>query len=146
MRSIFLVALKKIIIFTIFFYQFSVFATEQQKDPLNSPSWNEMHKIILNAEPVIFDDRIEVSIPSFAEDPTNVPITIKVKDIKKIEEIIVFADLNPIQKVLSFKPFNIKPSLSFRIKVEQSTPVRAGVKTSDGIWHVGGRWLEAAGG
>lgn len=105
-----------------------------------------MHLQILDNEPVIFDDKVKVSIPDFAEDPMNVPVSVRVKDLDNIEKIVVFADLNPIQKVLSFQPFHIKPYLSFRIKVEQSTPVRAAVKTEDGVWHVGGRWLEATGG
>ncbi|MBL1143273.1 MAG: quinoprotein dehydrogenase-associated SoxYZ-like carrier [Proteobacteria bacterium] len=105
-----------------------------------------MHSKILNNEPVIFDDRVQISMPDFAEDPMNVPVSVQVNNLENIEEIVIFADLNPIQKVLSFQPFHIKPYLSFRIKVEQSTPVRAAVRTSDGSWHVGGSWLEAAGG
>lgn len=121
------------------------FATSQV-DPLDSPSWESMHLKMLDNEPVVFDDRVTVNIPEFAEDPMNVPVSVRVKDLDNIKEIVVFADLNPIQKVLSFQPLHIKPYLSFRIKVEQSTPVRAAAKTSDGVWHVGGRWLEAAGG
>jgi sulfur-oxidizing protein SoxY len=32
------------------------------------------------------------------------------------------------------------------MKIEQATPVRAAAMTSDGVWHVGGVFLEAAGG
>lgn len=126
--------------------QATVFAIEKVIDPLDSPSWQVMHEVILNNEPVVFDERVVVSTPDFAEDAMNVPVSVRVNEIKDIQEIVVFADLNPIQKVLNFKPVNIKPYLAFRIKVEQATPVRAAVKTADGVWHVGGRWLEAAGG
>lgn len=126
------------------FFYFSY--AEPQIDPLNSPSWNTMHSKMLNNESVVFDDRVKVSMPNFAEDPMNVPVSVRVEGLTDIEEIIVFADLNPIQKVLSFQPLHIKPYLSFRIKVEQSTPIRAAARTADGIWHIGGRWLEATGG
>lgn len=121
-------------------------ANESVIDPLNSPSWSVMHHLMLNNEPVVFDDHVEVRTPDFAEDPMNVPVSVNVNGLDDIEEVVVFADLNPIQKVLSFKPLNINPYIAFRIKVEQGTPVRAAAKTKDGVWHVGGRWLEAAGG
>ncbi len=122
------------------------YATETSEDPLNSPSWALMHQTVLNNEAFIFDERVSVALPSLAEDPMNVPVTVRVDGLEDIKEIVVFADLNPIHKVLVFRPVHIKPTISFRFKVEQSTPVRAAVKTADGIWHVGGTWLEAAGG
>lgn len=105
-----------------------------------------MHERLLNNEAVVFDDHVIIHAPEFAEDPLNVPVSIEVNGLDDIQDIVVFADLNPIQEILNFKPINIKPYLAFRIKVEQATPLRAAVKTADGIWHVGGRWLEAAGG
>ncbi len=121
-------------------------ATNNNLDPLDSPGWNVMHEFILGGEPVVFDDRVIINIPEFAEDPLNVPVSIRIEGIKDIQDIVIFADMNPIQKVLNFKPVKIEPYIAFRIKVEQSTPIRAAVKTSDGVWHVGGKWLEAAGG
>lgn len=129
------------------FYSATVTSVETGPiDPLDSPSWAVMHELMLNNEPVVFDDRVIVNTPDFAEDALNVPVSIEVAGIENIQDIVVFADLNPIQKVLSFKPIEVKPYLAFRIKVEQATPVRAAVKTADGVWHVGGRWLDAAGG
>lgn len=116
------------------------------KDPLNSPSWDVMHEVMLNNEPVVFDERVIVSAPEFAEDALNVPVSIRSQGIENIEKVVVFADLNPIQKIVEFQPLDIKPYLSFRIKVEQATPIRAAFKTSDGVWHVGSHWLEASGG
>ena len=121
-------------------------AIEKVVDPLDSPSWEVMHQSMLNNEPVVFDDNIVVRTPAFAEDPMNVPISVSINGLEDIEEIVVFADLNPIQEVLSFKPIKVEPYLSFRIKVQQATPVRAAAKTKDGTWHVGGKWLDASGG
>lgn len=135
------------LLISICFYSPFVVSTETNLiDPLDSPSWTVMHELILNNEPVIFDDRVVVNTPDFAEDALNVPVSIEVLGLKDIQDIVVFADLNPIQKILNFKPIEVKPYLAFRIKVEQATPVRVAVKTSDGVWHVGGRWLDAAGG
>ena len=134
------------IFFILLIHANSIFALEQEADPLNSPSWKLMHEVMLNSEPVIFDNRVVVNTPNFAEDALNVPVSINANEISNIQEIVVFADLNPIQRVLDFKPINSNASISFRIKVEQSTPVRAAVKTSDGVWYVGGKWLDAAGG
>jgi sulfur-oxidizing protein SoxY len=36
--------------------------------------------------------------------------------------------------------------VSFRFKLEQASPVRAAVRTADGVWHIGGTWVDSAGG
>lgn len=136
----------KPIIVTFLLVSFHCQADQKISDPLDSPQWEVMHQIILDSGPVEFDERVTVITPDFAEDPMNVPVSVSIEGIDDIEEIVVFVDLNPIWKVLSFRPIRTEPYLSFRIKVEQSTPVRAAARTSDGIWHVGGRWLNAAGG
>ena len=115
-------------------------------DPLDGPTWKTVHKMMLANEKVVFDDRVKVVVPDMAEDPMNVPVSVKVEGIGEIEEIRVFADLNPIQKILNFYPGKIEPFIAFRFKVQQSTPVRAAARTKDGVWHVGGQWLDATGG
>ncbi|MCG8378836.1 MAG: quinoprotein dehydrogenase-associated SoxYZ-like carrier [Proteobacteria bacterium] len=115
-------------------------------DPLDSPNWEVMHKNILSNENVVFDERVKVIAPERAEDPMNVPVSVRVNDISDIEEIRVFADLNPISEIMSFYPGESQPYIGFRIRVEQATPVRAAVLTKDGVWHVGGRWIDASGG
>ncbi len=137
---------KTALLFAFMSIQYMTYAASNSIDPLNSPGWEVMHDIMLDGDNVVFDNNVIVTVPDFAEDPLNVPVSVEVVGINQIEQIVVFADLNPIQKILGFKPIDIKPFISFRIKVEQSTPVRAAVKTSNGVWHVGGRWIEAAGG
>ena len=41
----------------------------------------------------------------------------------------VYADLNPIVKVLQFYPDKAKPYLAFRVKLQQSRPIRAAART-----------------
>lgn len=118
----------------------------EQPDPLGSPAWITMVRMVLHQEPVVFDDRVKVTAPISAEDSMHVPVSIQVEGIADIQDIVVFSDLNPIPKILSFKPTGVDPYLAFRFKVQQSTPVRAAVKTRDGVWHVGGQWIDAAGG
>lgn len=115
-------------------------------DPLNSPSWYYIRAHFFDQQKLVFDERVQVLAPKSAEDPLDVPVMIKANDIPDVEEIVVIADLNPIQKILSYSPKLARPELSFRFKIEQSTPVRAAVKTRDGVWHLGGTWISAAGG
>lgn len=118
----------------------------QSIDPLNSPQWGVMHKQFLNNEKVVFDDRVKVYAPEYAEDSMNVPVSFDASAFKDIKEIVVIADLNPIQLVLKYFPEKLSPYLAFRIKLQQGSPIRAAVKTSDNVWHVGGTWVDAAGG
>jgi len=107
------------------FHPLTLPAADALVDPLDSPAWAVMHERILDNEPVVFDDRVVVRTPEFAEDPMNVPVSVTVNALEGIQDIVIFADLNPIQKVMEFKPVHLKPYIAFRFKVEQSTPVRA---------------------
>jgi sulfur-oxidizing protein SoxY len=117
-------------------------------DPLQSPVWADMVKAEFAGADYVFDERVKVSVPATVENQAQVPVTADARDVPNVEKLVVFADLNPIQHVLTFSPRAAKaePYVSFRMKVEQATPVRAAALTSDGIWHVGGVFLEAAGG
>lgn len=127
----------------LFFVSGAVMAAD---DPLRSPSWDAMVQRHLDGGPVEFDDRVKVIMPPSAEDPYTVPVQVRVEGIDAVEEIRLIADLNPLPYILSYTPTRAEPSISFRFKVEQSTPVRAAARTPDGIWHVGGAWLTASGG
>jgi sulfur-oxidizing protein SoxY len=115
-------------------------------DPLQSPQWSLMHQRFLSNEPVVFDDKVQVTAPPSAEDSLNVPIAFKVQGLDKVEQVVVIADLNPIPQILRFYPVAISPSLAFRIKLQQGTPIHVAAKDDKGLWHVGGTWVDAAGG
>ncbi len=115
-------------------------------DPLKSPMWRDMVERYFGDQPVRFDDRVRVTLPSIVENQAQVPVTADARAVPDVVRMIVFADLNPIQHVLTFTPAKAEAYISFRMKVEQGTPVRAAVETRDGVWHVGGVFLDAAGG
>lgn len=121
-------------------------AAEVPEDPLASPGWRYMHARFIGDAPMVFDERVEVLMPPAAEDPLGVPVMVRAPGLSDVEQVIVFADLNPIVKILEFEPLSAQASIGFRFKVEQATPVRAAMRTRDGVWHLGGAWLEANGG
>ena len=124
----------------------SVLAADLPADPLNSPAWSTIAGRYFKGQTVVFDARVKVLAPASAEDPLDVPVQISADGLADVQEMLVVADLNPIQKILSYEPLHADPSLAFRFKVEQSTPIRAAARTKDGVWHLGGVWLSAAGG
>ena len=115
-------------------------------DPFKSFQWPELKKEFLPAGArVQFDARVRVLGPAFAEDPMNVPITVSA-DLPGVQRLIVLVDRNPIRKVLELQPLAAQPAVSFRFKLEQASPVRALALTADGLWHVGGTWVDSSGG
>lgn len=118
-------------------------------DPLRSPLWEGMRARFLGDEPLSFDPRVTVTMPAAAEDSLNVPVHVHAQGLTGIERVVVFADLNPIPKIIEFVPGDAlrdaPVDFSFRFKVEQSSPVRAAV-FGQGRWYVGGAWVSAAGG
>lgn len=117
-------------------------------DPLNSPVWNDLAKKTFGDAEIVFDDRVKVVVPDVVENQAQVPVSADARALPNVERLVVLTDLNPIQHVLTLTPVAAKADafVSFRLKVEQGTPVRAAALTSDGVWHVGGVFLEAAGG
>ncbi len=121
-------------------------AWQENGDPLASARWAEMEKTFLAGAPILFDPRIRVTAPSVAENPLQVPVTVDASALAKVLEVVVFADFNPIARVLRFFPEGATAYLGFHVKLQQSTPVRAAVRTADGVWHVGGTWVTTMGG
>lgn len=116
------------------------------EDPLNSVNWSDMRAQFFGDASYVFDDRIKVVVPNVVENQAQVPVTADASALQGVQKLVVFADLNPIQHVLTLTPIEAAPVISVRIKVEQATPVRAAALTADGVWHVGGTYLDAAGG
>ncbi len=116
------------------------------EDPLQSANWAELRKVYFANQRIVFDNRVKVVAPKLAEDSMNVPIGVSAEGLPDVEEVVVLADHNPIVKVLHFYPYGVKPALSFRLKLQQASPIRALARTRDGVWHAGGVWVDAAGG
>lgn len=130
----------------LFFYCSTTFALDLVKDPFSSVQWADMQSAFMQGKPVVFDARVKVKTPDYAEDPMNVPVTVDATELDNIQQIIIFADFNPIPLIARYYPNNAKAILSFRFKIQQSSPVRAAVLTSDNVWHIGGAWVDSAGG
>lgn len=119
-----------------------------EADPLQSVMWEYHHKGLLDGEPYVFDERVQVQVPPFAEDSRQVPIHIDARALgDEVVRIEAWADLNPIPRIFTFTPGDqVLPLVAIRIRVEQATPIRAAVLTRDGLWHIGSAKVDAAGG
>ena len=117
-------------------------------DPLQSVMWDYYQPRFLGEAPYRFDDNVRISVPPFAEDARQVPISIDATALgNEVVRIIAWAELNPIARIFSFYPSGpVAPRISLNIRVEQATPIRAAVLTRDGIWHVGSARFDASGG
>ncbi|WP_051303075.1 quinoprotein dehydrogenase-associated SoxYZ-like carrier [Comamonas composti] len=119
-------------------------------DPLGSLQWPTLREQYLENAPVRFTDEVIVRTPAFADDAMNVPLQVDARALSAkgggVQRIFVVVDRNPVREVLDFEPLQALPMLSFRIRLEQASPVRAMVRTRDGQWHVGSVQAHAAGG
>lgn len=121
-------------------------AAEEARDPLGSVVWADMKEQFFGAAPVVFDERVKVSVPSIVENQAQVPVTADARALDGVRKLVIFADLNPIQHVATVQPKKAAAYIALLMKVEQATPVRAAALLDDGTWHVGGVYLDAAGG
>jgi sulfur-oxidizing protein SoxY len=119
-------------------------------DPLGSMQWPSLREQYLANAPVHFTDAVIVRTPAFADDAMNVPLQVDARALANmgggVQRMLVVVDRNPVREVLAFEPLRALPMLSFRMRLEQASPVRAMVQTRDGLWHVGSVLAQAAGG
>jgi sulfur-oxidizing protein SoxY len=116
-------------------------------DPLQSPFLPIVLQLVLpEGARVRFDDRVKVTMPEIAEDQRQFPVQVDARAVPDVRRIIVFADLNPIQKAVEYTPHDAEAFIALRIKLDQRTPVRAAVQVADGSWLLAGAWIDAAGG
>lgn len=121
-------------------------AQTAEADPMGSAAWAERARELFGDARVVFDARVEVLAPKSAEDALQVPITVRIDPAIGAQRVFVFADYNPIVPVLAFEPHAAAPYLAFRLKMQQSGPVRAAARDADGVWHVGHTWVATGGG
>lgn len=115
-------------------------------DPYGSLAWPLIQREFAEGATVSTDPRIEVVVPRFAEDPMNVPVSVRIVGLADIERVRIVVDRNPIRQVLDFLPLAALPQFSFRFKLEQASPVRALVRTKGGRWLAGHAWVDSSGG
>ncbi len=115
-------------------------------DPLGSPMWDYHAAKLFGGAPVVFDASVKVVLPVLAENQHVLPVTVDARALGQVERIVIFADLNPIPVAVEYTPLAAQAFIATRIKLDQRTPVRAAVLTADGVWHVAGEWVDAAGG
>ena len=106
--------------------QFLLIQNSYANNPVASPTFDDILKEIINNEKYIFDDKnIKIKVPTFADNPIQVPIFVDAKAIKNAKRLIIFADLNPIPKIIDMDLKNLLALISLNIKVAQETPIRA---------------------
>lgn len=127
-------------------FGFQAMAREIPADPLNSVMWESMAERFMPDGDIVFDDRVIVLAPLSAENQFHVPVTVDASQLDDVTDIIAVADLNPIPLVLNMRPQRSLSYIGFRLKLQQTSPIHVGVRTADGIWHVGYAIVDAAGG
>jgi sulfur-oxidizing protein SoxY len=117
------------------------------KNPISSPTFDDIVKNVLKNEKYIFDDKnIEISVPKFADNPVQVPVFVNAKNIKDAKRMIIVADLNPTPEIIDMDLTNLLPVISMNIKVAQETPLRALILDKDNLWHIGTANIRSFGG
>jgi sulfur-oxidizing protein SoxY len=122
------------------------FAASPPSDPLNSVMWEALRDQYFAGAPVVFDNAVKVTAPAAAEDTRAVPLSVDATALGRVVEMVAIADLNPFPLVLRYHPGTAAPYIATRIKIQQATAVRGAARTADGVWHVSGVMVDAAGG
>ncbi|WP_444985132.1 quinoprotein dehydrogenase-associated SoxYZ-like carrier [Halomonas mongoliensis] len=116
-------------------------------DPLGSFMWELYRERYLGDAPYVFDSRVRLSAPGFAEDSGQVPLDIDAGELgDDFERMLAWVELNPIPLIFDYDPRSHGlPRLSLNVRLEQASPVRVAVQRH-GVWHIGSTHIEAEGG
>ena len=98
------------------------------------------------------DDLIVLDAPKRADDAAIVPVSITAQipqtDERYIKTIYLFIDKNPgpLAGTFRFSPRSGRADLSFRVRVNAYSPIRAIAETNDGELYMSRRFIKATGG
>ncbi len=119
-------------------------------DPLDSSRWRYIVAEHFRDARIVFDERVQVFAPGASEDGRATPVFLRISGLEDVRQIRVLADAAAPGAVLDYFPGAAPAardfSLGFGLRLAQATPLRAAVLTGDGVWHIGGRWIDAQGG
>ena len=115
-------------------------------DHMESSTFNGIIKEVVKDDKYIFDDNIKIKVPDFADNSMQVPIFIDGKNIQDAKRIVLYADYNPIQKIIDMQLENLFAVLSLNIKVAQETPLRVFILDDKNIWHISSKNIKSNGG
>lgn len=98
------------------------------------------------------EDLIVLDVPRRAEDAALVPVSISAgipqSDARYISTVWLVIDRNPgpLAGTFRFTPRSGKADLSFRVRVNEYTPIRVIAETNDGQLYMNRRFIKASGG
>ncbi|MDD2266752.1 thiosulfate oxidation carrier protein SoxY [Sulfuricurvum sp.] len=122
-------------------------ASTLAQNPIYSPTFDDLVHDTLHTQTYFFDDEnITITVPKFADNPSQVPVSIDASKIKNPKRMVVFADLNYIPEIMDVDVLRLKPIFSFNIRVAQETPIRVLVQDDKGLWHIGSKNIKSPGG
>ncbi|MFQ3788032.1 quinoprotein dehydrogenase-associated SoxYZ-like carrier [Halomonas sp. A29] len=118
-------------------------------DPYRSPMWRyNLDRYLGEGAVVRHSDQVVLKVPHFAEDATQVPLTVDLSGFEPaIEEIVTWVDLNPVPHLFSVRPEAAEVRvIALNFRIQQASTLRAAVRDDEGNWHIGSAHVEAAGG
>ena len=117
-----------------------------EANPLMDVMWDYMREQFIRDEPWQYSASVQIILPEFAEDSTQVPVMVR-HQIPDARKLILFADLNPIQHIATYEvDAGGLPDIGLQFRVQQATPVHALIQDGSGLWHVSRNYVDASGG
>ncbi|MGR2739442.1 quinoprotein dehydrogenase-associated SoxYZ-like carrier [Billgrantia sp. Q4P2] len=119
-------------------------------DPYRSPMWHyNLARYLGEGADIRHSDQVVLKVPHFAEDATQVPLTVDLSGFEhEVAEVVTWIDLNPVPHLFTLRPEAAAEvrTVAFNFRIQQASTVRAAVRDEQGRWHVGSAHVEAAGG
>ncbi len=144
----------QVIVFACAFFFASANASAQRFDPEESPVWQQLKRTVFEQRPInaTHNNTIRLDMATRAEDASVVPIILRTiapqKPDRYIKKMWLVIDNNPspIGVVFNLTPDSGRADIETRVRVENSTFVRAVAEMNDGTLFMDVKTIAAAGG
>lgn len=132
----------------------SPWTSAQLYDPEESPVWQQLKKTVFESRPInaTFNNTIRLDMPSRAQDASIVPIVLRTISAQKSDRyikkmwLVIDNNPSPIGVVFNLTAESGKADIETRVRVENSTFVRAVAEMNDGALFMDVKTIAAAGG
>ena len=115
-------------------------------DPRNSEVWSDLQNQLLGKDAkVSFVDDIKLIMQDYIEESHKVPLIVTLpKRLHNFKKFILLIENNPIQQVISLKPYRAIEALGMNVRLEDDSPIRAAILDKDGNWNIGSKMVFVA--
>ena len=124
----------------------SIVQSRDALDSQNSEMWNDLkNKLLGKNAKVFFVEDVKIIMQDYIEEAHKVPLIVTIPNrLHNFNKLILLIENNPIQQVISLKPYRSIEAIGMNVRLEDDSPIRVAILDNDGNWNIGSKMVFVA--